>query len=484
MHKKPRIFTTFLISIGAISIILLFVFSIISGFAYSKFDQCKKILEQVKVELDLPGNSCNLKLNNASLYEVITDPYNNIKNKELEYNSRVKVFEDSKQILKTNLDIISTLNIKIENQINPHVPLYTKDGYLQATTETNQDIKFLQNKIENYKSLIDNKNIFLKTKIDEAKVQNVDTSRFEIVYNSLKQSDLTSVENASKIHLLEQNVFEYTKEINKEILIKNPNYISQFTVNFPILTYHRIEDYDNLPKSLKSNARREITVSPKDFTDQLDLLAQKGYQTVTLQDIEQAVINKNVEFFVGNKIMLTFDDGYSEHYKIVFPELKKRNMKGVFGIVPNFRGIEWSHIKEMSDNGMEIVSHTMSHCPLATYNSLDRAKNPEGGIYQACSNKSYGAKEKMMPIEEVKFELVESKKILEEKLGKPVKFLIYPYGSFNIQVEEIVQASGYTLALRVGTGPKINLINHFELSRVNVSGFNKGLEGWFAEINK
>jgi len=83
--------------------------------------------------------------------------------------------------------------------------------------------------------------------------------------------------------------------------------------------------------------------------------------------------------------------------------------------------LTWEQVKEMSDNGITFGAHTLSH-PMLT----------------------------KIPLEDARKEIAESKRVLEEKIQKPVKYFAYPYGTetdFNEDIKNIVKDSGYTCAL-------------------------------------
>ena len=61
------------------------------------------------------------------------------------------------------------------------------------------------------------------------------------------------------------------------------------------------------------------------FVKQIEYFGNK-YGFVSLEKFQQSLRCKT-----PNKgVILTFDDGFSDHYKYVFPELKKRNLWGIF----------------------------------------------------------------------------------------------------------------------------------------------------------
>ena len=146
----------------------------------------------------------------------------------------------------------------------------------------------------------------------------------------------------------------YSKKIERPVIV------SSNTKQIPILMYHRVEEFDKLPKFLKTPTRKDISLNPDDFYKQMDKIKAAGYKTVTMKQIGEATAKGDKEFFNGKKIVLTFDDGYTEHFKIVFPKLKELGFVGTFGVISSYQGtngyIDWNMIREMSQNQMEIVS--------------------------------------------------------------------------------------------------------------------------------
>tara|TARA_B100001248_G_scaffold250487_1_gene224646 strand:- start:41806 stop:42732 length:927 start_codon:yes stop_codon:yes gene_type:complete len=64
------------------------------------------------------------------------------------------------------------------------------------------------------------------------------------------------------------------------------------------------------------------------FKSQLDFFEQK-YGFVKKEDWEDLVLSKN-QNTLPKGVILTFDDAMACHYQFVFPELKKRNLWGIF----------------------------------------------------------------------------------------------------------------------------------------------------------
>lgn len=93
-----------------------------------------------------------------------------------------------------------------------------------------------------------------------------------------------------------------------------------------IIMYHYIHDkYSRIPY--------QYYLDITDFRKQLDYLEnQYGFlpKEMFIEYIRQGFIPTD-----EHRVVLTFDDGLEDHYHFVFPELKKRNLWGIFFISTN-----------------------------------------------------------------------------------------------------------------------------------------------------
>lgn len=136
----------------------------------------------------------------------------------------------------------------------------------------------------------------------------------------------------------------------------------------PVLMYHYVSE---LPPGADA-IRRGLTLHPDIFRQHIEYLAENGYNTVSLYDIDDALENGSA--LPPNPVVLTFDDGYIDAYREVFPVLQAHNMSGTFFIITQFADdnlpgyLNWGQIAEMADAGMSMEGHTKTH---ATLNERD-----------------------------------------------------------------------------------------------------------------
>jgi peptidoglycan/xylan/chitin deacetylase (PgdA/CDA1 family) len=175
---------------------------------------------------------------------------------------------------------------------------------------------------------------------------------------------------------------------------------------------------------------RSLTVTPTFFGAQLDYLKKRGYQTITFNQIMDAL------YYGGplpkKPIILTFDDGYDDAYNYAYPILKAHGFSGMFYIITGkvgWRGqASWDQLKQMLANGMQIGSHTIHHVDMGdTYLSSPALAQQEVQIAQAT---------------------------LQSNLGIPIQHFCYPNGGpfkgHNLVLQQKVVAllakSGYISA--------------------------------------
>lgn len=133
--------------------------------------------------------------------------------------------------------------------------------------------------------------------------------------------------------------------------------------------------------------------------------------------------------FSGNQItLLTFDDGCRSFFLHALPLLEELKFKatifpvaGYIGrpsswdVLPSFLHLTKHEIMEISALGHEIGSHGLTHVDLTC-----------------------------LKLSDVKNELGDSKKMLEDITGKKVASLSFPFGSWNMRIWELAQELGYS----------------------------------------
>lgn len=283
-----------------------------------------------------------------------------------------------------------------------------------------------------------------------------------------------------------------------------------------ILTFHRIID-------------TEYFIPPMALTpDTFDSLLKTVLHFYEIIDLKIAVDKLKAGEFLGNKIAITFDDGYIDNYDIAMPILKKYDAPATFfvpvdqiesnepywwdclyflvkknekrfkdffvnekRIYEEFKDIDcffdlevdslcrelvrrinmmadhdrnnflsklrdnlgvylgerllmnWDEIIRLSNNGHSIGSHTITHTPLTDLSEKNVHK-----------------------------ELLQSKKILEQKIKKTIPGFCYPRGAWNEKIEKQVKKANYDFAVTTEFGKNYGNFSFFSMKRKHISEYS------------
>ena len=135
-------------------------------------------------------------------------------------------------------------------------------------------------------------------------------------------------------------------------------------IRVPILMYHYIS---SLPADA-DDYRINLTLEPDVFRAHMHYLHDEGYTTISLYQLHIALLQGTQ--LPPKPIILTFDDGYIDHYTNVSPVLKEYGFTGTFFIITeraddnNPTYMNWSQISEMARAGMSMESHSKTHADL------------------------------------------------------------------------------------------------------------------------
>lgn len=223
----------------------------------------------------------------------------------------------------------------------------------------------------------------------------------------------------------------------------NNNIVYAEETVIPILTYH------NFTKDIGSS----YSINIIEFEKQLDYLATHNYLVISLSELLKGLKNGQLP---PKPVVITIDDGFKSTFTLAYPVLKKYNFPATLFIYTDFieknsNSLTWGEIKEMTENNLEIGSHTLSHCKLLQYKENENYEN-------------YLAR--------IKKEIFLSKEILESKIGGKVKFFAYPYGVYNPTIKNLVIQADYEGILNANSMNNTLNTEPFSLNRQIIFGNN------------
>jgi peptidoglycan/xylan/chitin deacetylase (PgdA/CDA1 family) len=194
----------------------------------------------------------------------------------------------------------------------------------------------------------------------------------------------------------------------------------------PILMYHSVTDRPT-PET------RPHAVRPADFADQLGYLKDGGFTPLTVADLV-ASLHGTGPGLPDRPVVITFDDGYADFHTEALPVLERHDFPSTVFVTtgwlddagptaagrPLDRMLSWSQAREAAAHGVEIAGHSHSHP------QLDQLRDHD-----------------------LRQELRRNKALLEDRIGRPVTTMAYPYGYSSARVRGEVRKAGYWAACAV-----------------------------------
>ncbi len=178
-----------------------------------------------------------------------------------------------------------------------------------------------------------------------------------------------------------------------------------------VLTYHSVD-----------SSGSAISVSESAFREHVAWLSSGGVRVVPL--LEVVTVDED-----ENAVAVTFDDGLESFGRIAAPLLERAGIPVTLFVVPRYVGrhgswkgtgnhvpvfplLGWAELRSLSERGVELGAHTLSH-PVLTE----------------------------LPDDALEVEIAGSARCIEQETGVVPRTFAYPYGSHNSRVVGAVAQS-------------------------------------------
>ena len=165
----------------------------------------------------------------------------------------------------------------------------------------------------------------------------------------------------------------------------------------------------------------------KQFKNQI-LSLKKEYEFISPDEFEEYLNNKPIK---GEKILITFDDGFKSNRIVAEKVLNKLNIKALFFIISDFIGA-----KKNSSRYNSIMRNIYP-------NRIEKFKGDDAmnkndidfllstGHKIGCHTLSHQMLSKVSSIENLNDELIASKRNLQKEFGIEIKHFAFPFGTFE-----------------------------------------------------
>ncbi len=180
-----------------------------------------------------------------------------------------------------------------------------------------------------------------------------------------------------------------------------------------ILVYHTISSpAEPLPG--------DIDISPERFEQQLEWLSRWRNVVRLYQTLRGSSKSRMVA--------ITFDDGFRDNLTVALPLLEKYKLPMTLFVTAGFIGLDGylsrDELREISRHPLVTIgAHGLNHLH---FNELSK--------------------------QEATYELVESKRMLEEMTGNAVDLMAWPYGECTPELEKLSEDAGYRASWSVWKG--------------------------------
>jgi peptidoglycan/xylan/chitin deacetylase (PgdA/CDA1 family) len=229
----------------------------------------------------------------------------------------------------------------------------------------------------------------------------------------------------------------------------------------PVLMYHHVNPHRG----------DTVTVTPEVFEGQMKLLRESGYRTLTAAEL---LAHMTGELILKEKtVVITFDDGWLDNYLYAFPVLKSNHLNAIFFI-----------ITDRIENASQKKAHLQESIPLHDESKVLLEKGEAdrvalnwrlieemvgSGLAEFYSHTKSHRKCDTLSEDQLRAELGESKKLIEQRMGGECPFLCWPYGKYTRGAVRVAKEVGYEALFTTHHGVVRRGSDPFAIKRIMVN---------------
>jgi peptidoglycan/xylan/chitin deacetylase (PgdA/CDA1 family) len=203
-----------------------------------------------------------------------------------------------------------------------------------------------------------------------------------------------------------------------------------------------------------------LRIRPKAFQAQVDLLYGAGFEFITVAEFAELAAGGTPP---PGLVALTFDDGMDDNHAFVMPMLRRYGIRATVYVATGLIGrpnpwmatdsgarmMTLDELRELVAADFEIGAHTVSHPDLS-----------------------------QLDLETCLHEVGDSRRVLEEQLGVPVRTFAYPFCRYDRKAIAAVRTAGFIAAVTCeGRGSW----SRYELPRTIITG-KDGLPSFLLKV--
>ena len=206
----------------------------------------------------------------------------------------------------------------------------------------------------------------------------------------------------------------------------------------PILLYHNIDGKG--PFSIELEVLRR----------QFQLIRDRNIKVIPLKKLVERL--EDPKPYREKVLVITFDDGYGSMYEKLLPLAEEFGYPITLFVYTDFitergkKSLTWKKLGEMDRSLIDIQCHTISH--------TDLTKLTETGD-EAARQKLYN-------------EMVVSRHIIEQRLGKKIDYFAFPFGRYNLEILSLSRDAGYSRVFSTDYGSNVITRDNFCLRRHHI----------------